>query len=487
MANAINPKLRLYADTYNEEGYSSVNHISNALLHQSELLSPVVTHLYGSDKNYGSRNFPLSFLTEGMKKVKSIKSIDYRLPIMGKPKKTSIVAYTKYTASERPGIGGQPFEIPFKDRLFAKNLVLVSKDKGVQVKVQTDPRREGDYWIYTVELVGSTKTAWCPPSLLAAGSKWGRLIVKVGIEASRGTEHRSYAPGMMTNQLSIVRDTYQIRGNTENKVMVIEISTSEGKKKYWCEWEMYLRNLEWKEKCESDLWYSLYNKDEFGQILNTDEDSGMPTPSGAGLLEQIPNEDSYTIMTTNKLTQIIRDAFYNASDSRQVKIRVFTGLGGLEEVDRAMKDGAKGFTLVDSKFVKGEDFNLVYGSYFKTFRHVDGHIVDFVHLPLMDEGVVAETSDAHPTTGMPLESYNMYFIDMSEKDGEANIQYVSEQGREDIEFVVPGVKVPKGYSPTVFRATDRDASSIQWMKSQGIYMKVPTNSFKVVNKLAATG
>ena len=39
----INEKLRLYQDTYNDEGYSSVNHMSKAFLHQSEMLSPIVT------------------------------------------------------------------------------------------------------------------------------------------------------------------------------------------------------------------------------------------------------------------------------------------------------------------------------------------------------------------------------------------------------------------------------------------------------------
>ena len=241
--------------------------------------------------------------------------------------------------------------------------------------------------------------------------------------------------------------------------------------------------MEWKEKCESDLWYSLYNKDANGVINDRDEDSGEPVPQGAGVLQQIPNEDTYSFLTTTKLTQIIRDVFFGTSDATRRNIDVFTGTGGLEEADKAMKEAAKGFTLVDSKFVEGSGFDMVFGAYFKTFRHVDGHTITFRYLPLMDEGVVAQASEKHPITGLPMESYNMYFIDMSTYDGQSNLMYVSEKGRENIEFVVPGATVPKGHGMVKYRASDVDASSVQWMKAQGIIIRRPTNCFKLINVL----
>jgi hypothetical protein len=477
---AINPTLRLYQDKFNEEGYSHVNHLSRGLLTNSELLSPVVTHLY---YKMGSQNFPLSFLTEGMKRTRSIKSVDlsYQTPIMGRPKTDSTIATNLYAASDKPGIAGSSFEIPFSEKWFKPNQILYSPNKDIQVQVKSAPKQQGNMYFYTVTLIASTKAAFCPPSLLAGGIKWAGGIVKVGIANSVGTEHRSQSPGKMTNQLSVVRDTFQIRGNVENKIMVVEIPTEDGgTMKYWSEFEYYLKNLEWKEVCEDDLWYSLYNKTEDGEIITVDELAGGEfTPSGAGVLQQIPNRDTYSKLTTNKLTQVIRNAFFNASEGANKSIEVFTGTGGLEEADRAMKDGAKGFTLVDSKVVTGQNFDMVFGAYFKTFRHVDGHTVTFRHLPLMDRGRIAKISGNHPTTGLPLESYNMYFLDMSTYDGEANMQYVSEQGREQIDFVVAGAKVPNGYDQTVFRATSRDGSTIETMKTQGISIKRPTNCFRL--------
>lgn len=479
MPEAINEVLRLYEDKYNSDGYSSINHLSRGLLTESKLLSPAVTHLYYKN---GSVKFPLSFLTEGMGNFTSIDSADvsYKTPVMGRIKRTSMVGTSIYATSDKPGINGTEFEIPFVDKWFKVNQVLYANQGKTQVHVKRDPRKEGNLYYYPVTLITSRKSDFCSPTFLASGVKWAGGIVKVGIQNSRGTEHRSQSPGMMTNQLSIVRDTFKIKGNVENKIMVVEIPTHEGIKKYWSEFEYYLKNLEWKETCEDDLWYSKYNKTEDGEIITVDELAGDEvTPSGAGLIEQIPNEDTYSIMTTEKLTSIARNAFYNSSDSEIKNIEVFTGLGGLEEVDRAMKEGAQNFTLVDSKIVSGSGYDMVYGAYFKSFRHVDGHTLTFRHLPLLDKGRIAEISQKHPITGLPMESYSLYFVDMSVYEGEANVMYVSEDGRENIEFVVPGAKVPKGYDETVFRATATDGSSIETMKSQGVAVKRPTNCFKV--------
>jgi hypothetical protein len=480
----INPKLRLYADTYNDKGYSSVTHLSNALLTQSEILSPVVTHLFGSDKTFGSKNFPLTFLTEGMKNVESLNSIDYKYPVIGRPKKTSAIAKNPYASGDKPGVGRGKFKVYFLDRWFHKSLTLMTPSKVI-VRVQEEPRQMADgTYEYTCQLMNPNPSAFVPLTDFTVGKLWGRVIAKVGIEDSRGVESRSFQPSWATNQLSLVRDSYRMKGNVQSKVMVIEIKADGKTFKYWVEWELYLRLLEWREKCETDLWYSEYNKGEDGVIHVIDEDSGAIVTSGAGVIQQIPNEDSYSFMTEKKLKQIITDTFYNANDATAVNVEIFTGLGGLDECDSAMKAAASGFTLVDSKMISGEGRDLVFGAYFKAYRHVDGHMVTFRHLPMLDTGVAAEVSEKHPISGRPLESYSMYILDMSTYEGKNNLTYVTEKGREDIEFSVAGVKVPPGYPATQYRASDRDSTSIHWMKSQGIQIKRPTNCVKIYCKIS---
>lgn len=482
MAATHNPILELYAAQFNDKEFTSANHLSKALLTQSEWLAPFVTHAYGSSAAYGSRNFPLSFITEGMGQTKKISSTDlsYKQPIIGKPKKTSTISVSSYGATDKPGRGHTKFTAVFADRWFHKSISLYSPSR-IECRVQADPRPVAGGWEYDLVMFDPSPDAYVPVSDLAVGAVWARGIAKVGKERSRGVESRSYSPFSIQNQLSVVRDSYNIAGNIKNKVMVLEIRANGKTFKYWTQWEMFLRQLDFKERCESDLWYSTYNKDENGVIHVTDEDSGEVVPSGAGVLQQIPNQDQYSVLTTNKITTLITDIFFNASDADVVNVDIYTGTGGMREAHRAMMNEAKTFTLVDSNFIKKSTGNyLAYGAYFNTYNHIDGHTVTFKKLPLMDKGIMADISRRHPIDNLPLESYNMYCIDNSTYEGQRNLQYVSEAGREEITKAVPGMAaLPEGYNDSLYAGTDIDASAIHWMKTQGIHIMKPTNCFKL--------
>ncbi len=440
---AYNPILELYPAQFNDKEFSSTNHLSKALLTQSEWLAPFVTHAYGTSANYGSRNFPLSFVTEGMGNVNKISSTDlsYKIGVIGRPKKTSTVAIATYSATDRPGRGHTKFKIIFADRWFHKSLSVFSPSR-LECRIQSDPRQVSGGWEYELVLMNPSADAFIPVADLQPGKVWARTVAKVGKERSRGVESRSHTPFVTTNQIALTRDTYKLAGNVKNKVMVLEIKADGKRFKFWTQWEMYLRQLEFKEKCESDLWYSEYNKDTNGVTHVIDEDSGEVVPSGAGMLQQIPNQDSYSFLTTGKIQNLIRDIFFNASDSDVVDVDIYSGTGGMEEADSAMKLASAAFTLVDTKQVTGEGNSMMFGAYFNQYRHIDGHKVTFKKLPLMDRGVMADVSDPHPITGLPLESYNMYCIDNSTYEGQRNIQYVSEAGREEVNRVVPGMAAP---------------------------------------------
>lgn len=478
------PSLELYQASFNDKEFSSDNHISKALLTQAEWLAPMVTHAYGSSANFGNKNFPLSWVTEGMGNRRNISSTDlaYKIPIIGRPKKTSSVATSIYSATDRPGRGHTRVKVVFADRWFHKSLSLYSPSR-IECRVQGDPINTPDGWEYEIMLMDPSAEAYLPVSDVTAGAIWARGVAKVGKERSRGVEHRSYTPFAIGNQLSVVRDTYKLVGNIKNKVMVLEIKANGKSMKFWTQWELFLRSLEFKEKCEADLWYSTYNKDENGVIHVPDDDSGEAVPSGAGMVQQIPNSDSYAVLTTNKIENLITDIFFNASDADVVNVDVFTGTGGMREADRAMKVSTAGFIALGDKMITGTPGSqtLGYGAYFNTYRHPDGHTVTFRKLPMMDNGVMADASNRHPIDNLPLESYNMYCIDRSTYDGQNNVQYVSESGREEITRVVQGMaQLPDGYNESMFSASDIDASSIEWMKTQGIQLMKPTNCFKLM-------
>lgn len=484
MAKTINPVFQLYPAQFNDKEFTSANNLSRAFLTESEWLSPIVTYAFGSSKNYGKKNFPLTFITEGTNNVQSIGSADlsYKMAILGKPKKTSTVITSMYVAGDKPGRGHTKFKIVFADRWFYKSQSLYSPSR-IECRVQSDPRQVTDGWEYELKLMNPNELAYIPFGDVTADAVWAGGASKVGKERSRGVEARSYTPYQAQNQITVTRHTHNFAGNVKNKVMVLEIQADGQKFKYWTQWEMFLGKLDFKEKIESDLWYSIYNKDSDGNIHVEDEDSGEVVTSGGGVLQQIPNQDSYSYLTTKKIETLITDVFFNASDADVVNVDIYTGTGGMREADRAMKAASAGFTLVDTKQISGSGNSMMFGSYFNMYRHIDGHSVTFKKLPLMDNGIMAQVSAKHPIDGLPLESYNMYCVDNSSYEGKQNLQYVSERGRESIEKIVQGMMAPPGYNDSIYSASDIDASSVQFMKTHGVSIGHPTNCFKMFNAI----
>lgn len=488
---AYNYDLQLYQASFNDKEFSSANNLSAALQTESDWLAPIVTYAFGSNQNFSRMNFPLTFVTEGMGNTMSVNSVDlsYRWPVLGRPQKSSTIALTSTTP--QAGRGWGQFQVAFRDRFFFKSQSVYTPS-DLELRVIKNPERKAgsEYWWYTFEIITSKSTIFVPASDLKAGVRWGGGIAKVGKERSRGVEHRSYNPFIMTNQLSVARSTYKFAGNVKNKVMVLEIKLDNQVMKYWVQWELFMKMLYWKEACETDLWESKYNKDSEGIIHNRDTDSDEVVSSGAGMKEQIPNSDTYVNMTTEKLESIITDLLFNASDADTVDIEFYTGTGGLREASRAMENKARAFTLVDTnvtdtatmsgRSVHGKE--LAFGAIFTTYRSQDGHRITFKKLPLLDKGVKAEISPLNSLDSLPRESYNMYAIDNSVYDGENNLIYASEGGREDIQYIVAGAASIPGHTDPLFRASDLDASSIEKIKTQGIAMRRAANSVKIFNR-----
>ena len=491
---AFNTDLQLYSAEFNDREFTAENHMVRALQTESQWLSPATTFLYGSgSQQYSSYNFPMLYMTEGLGNIAkgtSISNTDlsYKWAVLGRPKKTSTVSRSIYTTGDKPGSGFQEFLIPFGDRHFFSGQIIYSPS-GFECRIQRDPIPQGNENLYYAVIITSKAETSIPIEDLAIGKRWGQGVRKVSKSRSRGGEHRSYTPYTLNNQLSVVRDTYNIVGNMGNKVMVYEIRADGKMFKAWSQWEMYLSDLALREKLENDLWYSTYNKDADGVIHTIDEDSGEVVPSGAGLLEQIDNVDTYVEMTAKKIETIVNDLVYNASGAQNVTIDIYTGTGGLNEASRAMEGRmtSLGFNHVDTSGVSKPSGpggkRTYYGFYFDRYVTREGHTINFRHHPMFDRGVMSEIRGDHPIDGRPIESYNMYAIDNSTYDGEQNVQYVTEKGRESIEKVVQGLAAIPFAANSGFAASDIDASSIERMKTQGIVIKRPTNCLKIFNTI----
>jgi len=450
---------------YNDDQMTDSNNLSNALLTSPEKISPMITHLGGRE----DKKFPLTFLTEGLGNTKSIERLEYEYDVNYHFRKTRPLAAE--ASDQAVGANGQPFVLTFPDKWFIKDYILVSAS-GVQARIMSEPTPNGNNWDYTMQLVAPTGSM--PASDLTAGSLFAQMYAPVGVDFSRGNASNWQAPARVRHKLTTIRKSYQFSGNAKDYVVEFDLPVKGGQtSRFWMDYEEWQHFLQWKEECEMYYWYGQQSYGDNGVVQMKDE-NGQPVQIGPGLFDQIINKDTYSVLTENKLSDVVGDIFFGMTDAQNMNVTLYTGTGGAREFDRAMKDklGTLGFTVFsDGRFIQGNGSELTLTGYFKRYEHVDGHTINVVKVPLFDHGAVAQASQRHPVTGLPLESYRMCFVDQSRYDGQPNVQMINKKGREMVKWAVAGSVVPRGMGDSALRASDIDGASVHFLKTAGICLK----------------
>lgn len=480
-------------ESFEGRGFTSENSLARMRLTKPDTINPAITFLMGRE----DKRFPLTFLTEGQiggRKKIGLNSIEYKFPVMGRLKQSDMLVSAEYDAADVDNIGkqGAPVYFIMKTNWIKMHHTIVSPN-GVQCRVQGKGEKVAGGYRYLVRLIWRTGNEVIPVSELQTGVKWSMTGgASVAQSDSKGNESNVQAPGELKNQISILRKSYHIAGNISNKTVEFQFNTKAGKTSYWMPFEEYQHDIQFKQACEENLWESRYNRDANGNITTIDEETQLPIPMGAGIDDQIPNRDTYGFLTAKKLTQTVSDVLYGATDTGVMEIVLFTGSGGMEEFDEAIKrDNGGVWTMLQGSaadnFVSQNSSGLTFGNYFTKYKHIDGHIITVKHLPLLDFGGRAENSPRHPITGKPLSSYDMYFLDMSTYDGTKNIRLVHEEGRSLIRGVEQGMALIKGNSYGDYKgngkdlqlATDQDRTSIHFMKTLGVAIFRNNHCFKL--------
>lgn len=472
----------IYHDTFDGNGFTNENSLANALLTKPDKLNPVITHLAGEE----SKKFPLTFMTEGQKggyKTIELNDVQYEWDVIGRKKKGDKIVSTTYSAGDKPGINFTPFYITFETN-WLKYQHMVSSPNGVQARIMERPIQVGAYYVYKLMLGGNDPAAYVQLSELVSGLSWVMSGgAPVSQSYSKGNESNVQMPGKMKNQISILRKSYRWGGNLKNKTVEVNFNVNGAITKYWMPFEEWQHMLDWKQDCEEHYWWSQYNRLADGSIPMKDYDNGQAIPTGAGVDAQIPNRDTYSILTYKKIKETVGDVMYGATDTGKMKVVLYTGMGGLEEFSDAMMDKASGFTqIIGDKFVKGEGSNMYLDGFFTAFKHIDGHIVEVRHLPLCDYGSRAENAPKHPITGKPITSYEMYFVDQSMYDGEPNVQMLTEKGRSMIRKMIKGM-APMAANETSgnseYISTETDEASVHFLSAKGVCIRRNNHCFKL--------
>lgn len=485
---------------FDGRGFTSENSLAKMRMSKPDTINPVITHLMGRE----NKKFPLTFMTEGQEggtKSIPLNDIQYKFPVMGRLKNSDTIVRVEGVSSGDDGDigkGGEDLYVVFKTNWMKKNHTIISRS-GVQCRIQRKGEKVSDGYRYKIILIYKSDSENIPYADLTKGSKWSMSGgAAVSQSDSSGNESNVQSPGELKNQISILRKSFSVAGNVKNKVVEFQFNVGGKKTSRWMPFQEYQHDLQFKQACEEHVWESKYNRDKNGNITTIDDETGLPIPFGAGVDDQIPNRDTYGFLTSRKLSQTISDVMYGATDTGVMDIVLYTGLGGMDEFDQAIKrdisGGSSVWTALTSgnaadKFIKGSGGgnNLSFGAYFTQYRHIDGHVVTVKHLPLLDFGGRAESSDLHPITGKPLTSYEMYFLDHSNYDGEKNIKMVHEKGRSMLRGVEQGMSLIKGDSYGDYKgnakdlilATDVDRSSVHMLKTLGVSISRNTHCFKL--------
>lgn len=480
-----------------EEQYNAASHLDEYNFYNSaagsnqqipELLKNMVYLIGDTEKMY-----PITSMLYGMgdsaKKVLESGHHRYTYPVMTTLKKPFVIARTPASLAPADlGQNHQTAKLVFTDNRPKIRWILQSQD-GCQIQLQSEGVPVSDGFEYDVVLANGSATASIPASQVMAGSLWAPLAVYVPREESRGSTITVASPGKVHNQTGVMRLSMSW-GDPRNLKRLLTFTVKDnngGESKNWINWFYYQFEKEWMKMWENAYWYSRFNRDaDSGKITLTDYLTGQVIPTFAGILEQISNYQTYGRLTYDLLSGTISDVFYGMEDSSNMYIRAFTGMGGMEEVDRVLSERAISrvgdFSGIAERFVTGTGYDMAIGGYFSKFYHINGHIVEFIHNPVFDTSECARITRRHPRTGRPMESYRIVFLDTEPVNGTPNIQRVAThtenyqhgvmRGLTDVPGTIGSIDSVSSPRPPVI-SSDVNAGSYHRMAEGGIQLIRP--------------
>ncbi len=484
---------------YDDSIHTSENTLVRLMLAQPDKLSKRLIYKWGKD----SDKFPLTVLTEGQEGNASenpVNSIEYTLDIMGRITHTDELVYAEYAPTVTVGKGYTPFNIYAKTNKFTRDFGLIAADGVTMARIMTEGVEvPGRGWRFVCELKATTAEEGMSAELLQPGKIWVMTAPTVAEQLSRGNKTSVIGPSKLANQLSIQRYTKAIAGNHANKVVDIEFEDENGNPtNFWINEEMRQFDVSLYQMNEEHLWLSKYNRTADGSIMMKDYASGEKVPEGAGVMEQVKeqNYDTYgERLTLGKIKNMMTVLSDQKPDNGTLELVMYGGDGFLDDFDYAIKAdiAASGFTVaMGEKMISGTEGALAYGNNFTQYRDVKGNTITIKPLALFNNGSVAEVQKrngiVHPRTRKPMISHTGILLDHSVYDGERNIKMAYQKGRKELVGVYKGITpIPPSWGVAADLlpqlSTDVDKASYEKLFTKGIDIANTANCFMLQSVL----
>lgn len=459
------------------------NKISEAMLTKPFEVTRIISYVLSSkDTEYSTS---LEALTGGLGNVMQVDQRYYEWPVVVDADRAVTIRSaswqgTEITSSNKDtitaGIGNTPIKLWLEDKWFGPGAILEFDDREFQARVSGEPYQDGNEYVYTVFVADSQSSSYIPGEYLLPG----RQVSRLGSAYEEGSEEGdilNYSTNFkMRNYLFTTRLDYDITGSAYATVLWIGLRDPQsGKVTYlWSDFQEWKAIREWNKRCERMEVYSKSNVNKDGTVSLIGS-NGRPVYLPAGMLEQIApsNRRTYTELTAELLDDFLFDLSYNVLGVAQRKFVALSGEMGMREFDRVLKQKASSLTTVDSKFISGSGQELVLGGQFVTYKMTNGIELTLKHFALYDD--TTYNRKLHPKSGKPVESYRMTFLDLSPKDGQANIVKVVRKGREFIQWYTGGSISPDGPAKSIstLRSNAKDGYTVHFLGEMGIMIRDP--------------
>lgn len=482
MNNSLLNNLQLYrgrrfSDLVDE------NMISNALLTKPHEVAGLLSLVFGTKDDGVSTAIDL--ITGGLGKTMIIDNREYEWSVMIDADHAVNIRWAKWNgklidienyATETPGLNGTPIYLALEERFFGPGAILSFDDYKFQVRINGMPYQDGSAWVYECYVAEGFAGAYIPGEFLLPG----RQVSRIGSayeEYSDEADILNYqTPFKMRNNLMTMRLTYDITGDAYSTVLAIALTDPEtGKKSYlWADYQYWKALREWKKREEYQLLFSKSNRNADGTYALKGT-NGRPVAISSGLLEQISpaNVRYYTTLTAELFEDYLFDLSYNILGTNERKFMALTGEMGIREFDRILKEKVSTFNLIDTKFITGSGQELTLGGQFTTYKMTNGIELTVKRCALFDN--MEMFRQLHPLTGKPLMSYTFLFVDLGNRDGQANIVKVCRKGREFVQWCTGGSVIPSGYANNIntLRSNSRDGYQVHFLGEAGIMVRNP--------------
>jgi hypothetical protein len=481
MNNTILNNLQLYrgrrfSDLVDE------NMISNALLTKPHEVSGLLSLVFGTKDDGVSTAIDL--ITGGLGKTMIIENREYEWSVMVDSEHAVNIRWAKWNGKEitandltvTPGLNGTPIYIALEERWFGPGAILSFDDVKFQVRASGLPYQDGSAWVYECYVAEGFTSAYIPAEFLLPGRQVSRIGSAYEEYSDEADIINYQTPFKMRNNLTTLRLSYDITGDAYSTVLAIALKDPEsGKTSYlWSDYQYWIALREWKKREEKFLLFSKSNRNADGTYAMKGT-NGRPVPISAGLFEQISpaNVRYYTQLTAELLEDYLFDLCYNILGTNERKFIALTGEMGIREFDRILKEKVASFNMIDTTFVTGSGQNLTLGGQFTTYKMTNGIELTLKRCALFDN--MEMFRQLHPLTGKPLMSYTFLFVDLGQRDGQANVVKVCRKGREFVQWFTGGSVAPNGYanSITTLRSNSRDGYQVHFLGEMGIMLRNP--------------